>query len=65
MNLAQQAAKETRADWARVVVPSTLALTLVDAVLVQLRRDFFTGGFLSMDSATSWDDRALYVQPRC
>jgi hypothetical protein len=33
----------------------------VDAALLQARRDFFTGGFLSTDSATAWTDRVLFA----
>lgn len=33
----------------------------LDAVLLQLQRGFFTGGFLARDSATSWGDRLVFA----
>jgi hypothetical protein len=35
--------------------------TVLDAILLQLRRDYFTGGFLSIDHATAWRDRMAFV----
>jgi arylsulfatase A-like enzyme len=42
--------------WGCAIIAST-----VDAVLLELRRDFFTGGFLAVDSATRWSDRAAFA----
>lgn len=36
-------------------------VTIVDACLLELRRDYFTGGFLSEDSATAWGDRLTFL----
>jgi hypothetical protein len=36
-------------------------ITLLDAVLLELQRGFFTGGFLASDSATSWANRLVFV----
>lgn len=38
-----------------------IGVTIVDAVLLELRRDYFTGGFLSEDSATAWSDRLAFL----
>jgi hypothetical protein len=38
-----------------------LVVTGVDAVLLELKRDYFTGGFLSEDSATAWSDRLAFL----
>jgi hypothetical protein len=40
---------------------SATVTALVDGVLLQLQRGYFTGGFLATDSATSWPDRLVFV----
>jgi len=41
--------------WARPVLLAALAATAADSMLLQLRRSYFTGGFLSVDHiATRW-----------
>ncbi|MFP5380353.1 MAG: hypothetical protein ACLGHP_11530, partial [Vicinamibacteria bacterium] len=47
--------------WAWPTVGAALLVTALDAVLLQLRRDYFTGGFLSTDAATAWIDRLGFV----
>ncbi len=44
-----------------LTLASAGAATLLDGILLELRRGFFTGGFLARDSATSWPDRLLFV----
>lgn len=36
-------------------------ITVLDAVLLELQRGFFTGGFLAQDTATAWSDRAVFL----
>src|SRR5690606_21507221 len=40
-------------QWLAVTAGAALVVTVVDAVLLQARRDFFTGGFLAADHVTS------------
>ena len=40
------------ARWSFIALACAAAATLLDGILLQLRRDFFTGGFLSIDHVT-------------
>src|SRR4029079_17886209 len=44
--------------WLGVTAAGAVAATIVDAVLLQRRRTYFTGGFLSTDHITSWRQAA-------
>ena len=50
-----------RREGLSLVALGTLIATALDAVLLQIRRSYFTGGFLSRDSATEWADRLLFA----
>jgi len=48
--------------WARPVLLATLAATTADAVLLQRKRSYFTGGFLSVEHITSlWQAMAFFI----
>jgi arylsulfatase A-like enzyme len=49
------------AHWASLTAAAALAATLLDALLLQRRRDFFTGGFLSVDGATSLSQAIAFL----
>jgi hypothetical protein len=36
-------------------------VTVADATLIQIKKDFFTGGFLAVDTATRWTDRLAFA----
>lgn len=46
---------------ASLTVVGAVVVTCIDAVLLELKRDYFSGGFLAEDSATAWSDRLLFV----
>ena len=47
--------------WGTVVAVAAAAMTALDAVLLQIRRGFFTGGFLAEDHLRSRTDSVLFV----
>ena len=47
--------------WVAVVVGSAAVLTTVDAVLLQLKRSYFTGGFLAVDYLHTFTDSLLFL----
>ena len=49
------------ASWCGVVCAATIAATCFDAVLLQYRRSYFTGGFLARDYITSSAQALLFV----
>ena len=49
------------APWAGVAMAAAVAATTMDAVLLQLRRSFFTGGFLAADHLTSLPQTAAFL----
>lgn len=40
---------------------AAVAVSAADATLIQVRKDFFTGGFLAVDAATQWADRLAFA----
>jgi hypothetical protein len=40
---------------------AAVVVTAADAVLIQTKKDFFTGGFLAVDTATRWADRLAFA----
>jgi arylsulfatase A-like enzyme len=51
----------TLRDWGVVTALAALALTALDAILLQERRSFFTGGFLSRDHVSGPGEGLLFV----
>lgn len=49
-----------RQNWVTATLVAASVISLADGILLQLRRDFFTGGFLSEDAATTWASRLLF-----
>ena len=57
-----RAARGWAGFWARPVLLAALAATAADSVLLQLKRSYFTGGFLSVDHiATPWQAIAFLL----
>lgn len=53
--------KAGRGDVLALTVVGAAVVTAVDAILLALRRDFFTGGFLAVDSAATWPLRLAFA----
>lgn len=47
--------------WVSITVVATIAATVADGTLLQIRRGFFTGGFLAVDHLTSVPLTVLFV----
>lgn len=48
-------------EWLWLSATATLFSTVFDAALLQRKRSYFTGGFLSIDHATGWADRVAFA----
>jgi hypothetical protein len=48
-------------EWLTWTVAGAATATVLDGILLQLRRAYFTGGFLSVDHALTWDARVAFV----
>lgn len=48
-------------EWMGLTLAAAGLVASLDATLLQLRRDYFTGGFLSTDAATAWGDRLAFA----
>lgn len=48
-------------EWISLAGAAACIATLGDGVLLEVRRGYFTGGFLSADAATAWSHRAAFV----
>lgn len=55
------ATRRALATWGIAVAIVAAAITVLDAVLLQIRRGFFTGGFLAADHLRSRSDAVLFI----
>jgi hypothetical protein len=60
-NHGDAALKSWRKRWIGLTIAAALVATACDAVLLQLRRAYFTGGFLSEDSITNATEVAWFA----
>src|SRR5690349_9525351 len=59
--MSQPSRPRTLTVWSTVVIVAAATMTALDAVLLQIRRSFFTGGFLAEDHLRSRTDGVLFV----